>query len=137
MASEETLTPQTHEPLQDETVAPQLAELGLADKPDGPAAAAMVAAGIGIFTLGLLTTLAAAFGGVADLLATFDFIDGVGPLAGKSTLAVIVWAAAWAILAVIWRGKDTDLRRMFAIGLVLGLLGAVGTFPTFFEAFHA
>jgi hypothetical protein len=137
MASEETLTPQTHEPRQDETVAPQLAELGLADKPDGPAAAAMVAAGIGVFALGLFTTFAEISEGFKQWLEGFDFVDGVGPLAGKTTLAVIVWAAAWAILAVIWRGKDSDLRRMFAIGLVLGLLGAIGTFPTFFEAFAA
>jgi uncharacterized membrane protein len=36
----------------------------------------------------------------------------------------------------MWRGKDSGLRRMFAIGLVLGILGAIGTFPPFFEMFH-
>jgi fluoride ion exporter CrcB/FEX len=134
MATNETTRRGVHT-VHDETVAPQLAELQLADKPDGPAAAAMVAAGIGIFALGLLTTLAEAFAGFKEFLERFDFVGGVGPLAGKTTLAVLVWAVVWAILAMIWRGKDSSLRWMFALGLTLGVLGAIGTFPTFFEAF--
>jgi hypothetical protein len=39
-------------------VAPELEGLNLTDKPDGPGAAVMISAGIGIFVLGLLTTLA-------------------------------------------------------------------------------
>jgi hypothetical protein len=35
---------------------------------------------------------------------------------------------------MVWRGKDSNLRRMFALGLIFGVLGAIGTFPTFFEA---
>jgi hypothetical protein len=97
----------------------------------------MVAAGIGVFALGLLTTLAAASEGFNEFLRGFDFGVGVGPLAGKTTLTVIVWAVAWGILAAAWRGKDSNLRRMFGIGLALGILGAIGTFPPFFEAFHA
>jgi hypothetical protein len=135
MTSKETAAPRTRDTRHDATVVPQLAELGLADKPDGPAAAAMLAAGIGIFALGFLTTMAEISEGFKQWLEGFDFVDGVGPLAGKTTLAVIVWAVAWVILGVIWRGKDSDLRRIFAIGLVLGLFGAIGTFPTFFEAF--
>jgi hypothetical protein len=119
----------------DEEVAPELAELRLADRADGPAAAAMVAAGIGVFALGLFTTLAEISEGFKSFLERFDVVDGVGPLAGKTTLAVLVWALAWAVLAVAWRGKDSNLRRMFTIGLVLGILGAIGTFPPFFEAF--
>jgi hypothetical protein len=135
MATERTTGTQAEHTRHDEAVAPQLAELQLADKPDGPAAAAMIAAGLGVFALGLLTTLAAAYEEVGEFLAEFDFVDGVGPLAGKTILAVIVWAVAWLILGVAWRGKDSNLRRMFALGLFLGILGAIGTFPPFFEAF--
>ena len=117
-----------------ETV-PELAALELEDKPDGPAAAAMVAAGIGIFVLGLLTTLAVPWTDLKDFLADFQLRQGVGPLAGKTTLTVLVWAASWGILHYRWRGKDIDLRRMFRIGFVLGVLGALGTFPPFFERF--
>jgi hypothetical protein len=121
----------------DEQVAPELTALHLADKPDGPAGAAMVAAGTGIFALGLFTTLAEASAAFKAFLERFDVVDGVGPLAGKTTLAVIVWAVVWAVLAIVWRDRDADLRRLFAIGVVLGILGAIGTFPPFFEAFAA
>ena len=131
MATEHARTDHTRH---DEAIAPQLAELGLADKPDGPGAAAMLAAGIGIFALGLFTTLAEISEGFKEFLAGFDFVDGVGPLAGKTILAVVVWAVAWAILGVIWRGRDVNLRPTFTIGLVLGILGAIGTFPPFFQA---
>ncbi|MCZ7526519.1 MAG: hypothetical protein M5U14_09185 [Acidimicrobiia bacterium] len=120
----------------DAEVAPELAALDLPDKPDGPAAATMVAAGIGIFVLGLLTTLAAASESVADFLADFQGSVGVGPLAGKTTLAMIAWLVSWAALGALWWRKDVDIRTAFWIGVALGALGAVGTFPTFFEAFE-
>lgn len=119
----------------DEQVATEPAGLPLADKPDGPAAAAMVAAGAGIFALGVSTTLAEMAAGYRAFLERFDLVDGVGPLAGKTTLAVIVWAVTWVVLALVWRGRDTNLRGAFAVGLVLGILGVIGTFPPFFEAF--
>ncbi len=113
--------------------APELASLNLADKPDGPAAAAMVAAGIGIFMLGLLTTLAVPWADLKDFLADFQAGRGVGPLAGKTVLAVVVWAVSWGILHFRWRDKDVDLKKMFSIGVFLGIFGALGTFPPFFE----
>lgn len=115
--------------------APELAELDLPDKPDGPAAAAMVAAGIGIFVLGLLTVLSEASGPIHDFLGDLEFGRGVGPLAGKTTLSVVAWALSWAVLAGLWRTKDLNLKVWFPVGLVLGLLGAVGTFPPVFLLF--
>ena len=120
----------------DAEVAPELAPLDLAPKPDGPAAAAMIASGLGIFTLGLLTTLAVINGSVKSFLDWFAFDQGVGPLAGKSTVAVIVFFVAWLVLYLLWRGKDVVLKKAFYIGLGLGILGAIGTFPPFFEWFE-
>jgi hypothetical protein len=115
--------------------APELAELHLREKPDGPGAAAMVAAGIGIFVLGLMTVLSEASVPIHDFLERLEFGRGVGPLAGKTIIAVIAWAVSWAILAVAWRGKDVNIRTWFAVGLALGMLGAVGTFPPLFRLF--
>jgi hypothetical protein len=115
--------------------APELAELHLREKPDGPGAAAMVAAGIGIFVLGLMTVLSEASVPIHDFLQRLEFGRGVGPLAGKSIIAVIAWAVSWAILGAVWRGKDVNIRAWFSVGLVLGILGAVGTFPPFFLMF--
>jgi hypothetical protein len=54
-----------------------------------------VAAGIGSTALGLFTTLAEANTFVKEVLT---FYSPVGPLSGKTTLAVIVWLLSWAIL---------------------------------------
>jgi len=128
-------TTTTDHPHHDEEIAPELAELDLPDRPDGPGAAAMVSAGFGIFVLGLLTTLSEASTGLHDFLEDFQGGVGVGPLAGKVILASIAYFVSWAVLALVWRRRDVDIRRWFAVGLVLGILGAVGTFPTFFQLF--
>lgn len=120
----------------DVEVAPELEGLDLKDKPDGPAAAVMIASGLGVFTLGLLTTLAVINGSVKSFLEWFQFDQGVGALAGKSTVAVIVFFIAWLVLYLLWRDKDVDLKKSFYIGLGLGILGAIGTFPPFFEMFE-
>jgi hypothetical protein len=120
----------------DVEIAPELAALNLADKPDGPGAAAMLAAGIGIFTLGVLTTGAVISTWLHDFLAKWAWGQGVGPLAGKTTIASLAFFASWGVLHLVWRDKDVDIKKIFTIGLILGLLGAVMTFPTFFEAFE-
>jgi fluoride ion exporter CrcB/FEX len=119
----------------DERVAAELADLHLHDKPDGPGAAMMVSAGIGIFALGLLTVLAEASEDIRDWLRKWEWGQGVGPLAGKTTIASLAYIISLVLLWVIWRNKDVNLRTSFYVGLVLGVLGAVGTFPTFFQAF--
>jgi hypothetical protein len=101
-------------------------------RPNGPAAAAILAAGIGSFVLGSLTTLAQASKGVS---AALNFSSPVGPLAGKSTLAVAAYLVAWVILALWWRGKDVRFEFVWAATLILLGLGLLGTFPLFFELF--
>lgn len=117
--------------------APELAELQLRDKLDGPGAAAMLAAGIGIFVLGLLTVLSEASVPIHDFLESLDFGRGVGPLAGKTILAALAWAVSWIILGTAWRGKEIAIRGAFTAALILGVLGAIGTFPPFFVLFAA
>lgn len=119
----------------DEQKAPELDQLHLSDQPDGPGAAAMLAAGIGIFSLGLLTTLNELSEALHDWLQSFEMGRGVGPLAGKTTVAVIAWLIAWVILGFAWRKRDINIKRVFWIGLVLGLFGVVLMFPPVFLAF--
>lgn len=102
------------------------------DKPEGPIAAAILAGGIGCLALGVFTTLAEASSGIKDWL---QWNDRVGPLSGKTGMAVIVWLVAWAVLHVVYRAKPFETRRAMVIALILVALGAVGTFPTFFQAF--
>jgi hypothetical protein len=102
------------------------------DKPEGPIVAAIIAGGVGCLALGVLTTLAEANASVKDWL---NWRDEVGPLSGKTGAAVIVWLIAWAVLHVVYRDKQLETRRALSIALVLVGLGALGTFPTFFQAF--
>ena len=101
-------------------------------KPDGPLAAVLLAAGIGSFALGLLTTLAEASTGFRDRLV---LNAGVGPLSGKTIWATVIFLVAWAILAARLRNRDGLLRSATTIFVVLTVLGLLGTFPIFFQAF--
>jgi hypothetical protein len=87
---------------------------------------------VGALALGLFTTLAEASTGLKDWLS---WKDRVGPLSGKTGMAVIIWLVAWAVLHLVYRDKPFESRRAFTIAMVLVALGAVGTFPTFFQAF--
>ena len=100
--------------------------------PDGPFAAALVAAGIGAFSLGLLTTLAETNAGIRNFL---NFYDPVGPLAGKTTYAIALYLVAWLLLHLAWRQRDGALRGAVTLFVVLTLLGFLGTFPIFFLLF--
>jgi hypothetical protein len=59
----------------------------------------------------------------------------VGPLSGKTTVAVAVYLVAWAILAAWWRGRNVRFAQVWTITLILLGLGLLGTFPIFFELF--
>jgi hypothetical protein len=101
-------------------------------KPNGPAAAVVLAAGIGTLVLGLLATLNEASTDVNEFLA---FTDDVGPLSGKTIFAAAAFFLSWAILGFLWRGRDLAWRPVLIATIVLLALGFLGTFPTFFEAF--
>jgi hypothetical protein len=101
-------------------------------RPDGPLAAVLLAAGIGSFALGLLTTLAEASTGFRDRLI---LNTGVGPLSGKTVWATVIFLIAWAVLYAQLRHRDGLLRSATIAFVVLTLLGLLGTFPIFFQAF--
>jgi hypothetical protein len=101
-------------------------------KPSGPAAAAILAAGIGCFVMGLVTTLAAANAALSSALA---FVKPVGPLSGKSDIAIASYFIAWLALYLTWRKANVNISRIGTATLVLVALGILGTFPTFFDLF--
>lgn len=112
-----------------------------ATKPNGPAVAAIVAAGVGSFTLGLMVTLAEAFPDSVkpflDFSKNYGIGDGVGPLSGKVIVAVAAYLVSWGFLAYLWRGREVNFMRTFVVALVLMGLGFALTFPPIFEVFAA
>jgi hypothetical protein len=102
------------------------------DRPTGLMAAALLAAGLGAFILGLLTTLAEASTGTASWL---QFNDRVGPLSGKTIIAVAVFFGSWVVLSALLQRKNPQLKGVLVATGTLLALGFLMTFPTFFQAF--
>ena len=117
---------------QPETSFDEMPRAGGIDKPFGPVAAAFLAAGLGALVLGILTTLAEANDGIASAL---EWSKSVGPLMGKTIVAVIAFVISWVVLHVVLRDKDLDTRKVFAWTAVLVAIGFLLTFPTFFQLF--
>ena len=99
---------------------------------NGPAAAAILASGIGSLALGVFTTLAQAIALVKDAL---NLYNPAGPLSGKTTVAVVFWLVAWAVFHSLWRNQQVDFTKVYIATLIMIALGLLGTFPPFFEAF--
>jgi hypothetical protein len=104
------------------------------EPPSGPAAAAILAAGIGTLVLGILTTWAEASEGFAEDL---QWNDRVGPLSGKTITGTIAFFGSWIVLHLVWRRSNPPLRTVVLVSTILIALGLIGTFPTFFEQFAA
>src|SRR5690349_5878637 len=100
------------------------------DIPNGPGAAAILAAGIGSAALGIL----AFWGDASDAMGKFlNFYNPVGTLSGVTDIAIIVWLVAWFILNRMWRNQTVALGKINTaafVGLVIGLLL---TFPPFMD----
>jgi hypothetical protein len=109
-------------------------------KPNGPAAAGFIAAGIGCAVLGAVVVLQEAgivAGATLDFAKNYGIGSGVGPLSGKVIIATIAFLGTWAVLGVAWRRKEVDFARTFLLALVLLVFGIALTFPPIFEIFAA
>jgi hypothetical protein len=98
--------------------------------PNGAALAAILAAGIGSFALGLIVLLDA-IGAIA--------VPGVhgpsGGVSGRTTLAAVVWLIAWGVLHVRWHEREMPPGRLYATTMILIALGVLGTFPPLWHVF--
>jgi hypothetical protein len=77
--------------------------------PNGPAAAAILAAGIGCLALGVFALAGDASTAINHF---FSFYKPSGALSGVSTMAVIVWLVAWFALARRWNHASVALAKV-------------------------
>jgi hypothetical protein len=102
--------------------------------PNGPGAAAILAAGIGCAVLGIVTLASELSDAVGKSL---NFYGPVGPLSGKTTVTVIVWLVAWFVLSRLWRNKTVAMGGVNAAALILLGIGFLLTFPPFWAVLGA
>jgi hypothetical protein len=105
-------------------------ETGAAGPHNGAAMAAFVAAGVGSCAMGAAVLLHEA--GIFSAPALYPPAGGVS---GRTTLAVLAWLLAWALLHRRWRARHIPPRRAWSLTLVLTALGILGTFPPFWKLF--
>jgi hypothetical protein len=91
---------------------------------NGAALAAFLAAAIGAFAMGLVVLLNEM--GVISVPALYGPAGGVS---GRTTLAVVVWLVAWAVLHARWKDREVDAGRTRTAIAILIALGILGTFP--------
>ena len=100
--------------------------------PNGPGAAAVLAAGVGCFAIGAISVAADK---VPSLARTLNFYRPTGPLSGVSTVAIIAWLATWGVLHYRWQSRNVNSGRIVAIALVLLAVGVLLTFPPIGDLF--
>jgi hypothetical protein len=97
---------------------------GQAVMPNGATLAAVLAAGIGAFAMGVFV-----IANEAGIYAAPSLYGPAGGLSGRSTFAVIAWLVSWGVLNARWRSRDVAVGRTLTWTLVLVGLSVVMTFP--------
>ena len=97
---------------------------------NGPAAAAILAAGIGCFAVGLFALAGDAFPAAAKF---FTFYKPTGALSGVTTSAIVVWLLSWFALSRQWGTKSVALGWVILVSSVLLALSLMLTFPPFMD----
>ncbi len=99
---------------------------------NGGAAAALLAAGIGCFALGVLSVLTTVFDPLSEALKFYRLADDIS---GVSTLMIAVWLLFWLILHRRWKQRQVRFPPILTLTLLLIALGLLGTFPPFAHLF--
>ena len=102
----------------------------VANMPNGPGAAAILAAGIGSAALGILALVGDASPTINGLL---NFYRPAGALSGVTTVTIIVWLLAWLVLFLLWRRKTVALAAVNLAAFAMLAIGFLLTFPPFMD----
>jgi len=94
--------------------------------PNGPGAAAVLAASIGCFAMGVVSFVADKLPALARMLNVYK---PTGPLSGVSTSSIVVWLVSWAVLHYYWKRRNVDLELTNRIAFLLLACGVLLTFP--------
>lgn len=99
---------------------------------NGSGAAAILAAGLGCFAVGLIAVLADKSPAVKRALV---FYKPTGALSGVTTAAILLWLVSWAVLEWRWKSKSVALGRINLAAFTLLAIGLLLTFPPIGDLF--
>ena len=105
---------------------------GITSLTNGSGGAAVLAAGVGTFTLAVLTLAADQVAAIKPLMI---FYKPTGPLSGVTTTALLIWLFTWGILEWRWRNRNIAMGRTSVIALILLGLSVLLTFPPVADLF--
>lgn len=100
--------------------------------PNGPVAAAILSCGFGCISLGVL---AVAADGSKSLAAALNFYNPSGPLAGVTTVAIVIWLICWTVLAARWKSKTVAFGKITIASFTLLAFALLLTFPPIGDLF--
>ena len=98
--------------------------------PNGSGAAAILAAGVGCFAIGLFALAGDASRAVARF---FTFYPPTGPLSGVTSSAIVVWLVTWYALSRAWNKRALDMNKVNLVAFVLLMFSLLLTFPPFMD----
>jgi hypothetical protein len=112
---------------------PENSPAAIGDEPaseisNGAAAAAILSAGIGCFSVSLFGLLGDAFPALAHF---FNFYTPTGPLSGVTTMAITIWLILWWTLSRSWREKALPMGKINTIAFLLLAVGFILSFRPF------
>jgi uncharacterized membrane protein len=94
--------------------------------PNGPGAAAMLAAAVGSL---VLAVIAFAADKSVPIKNSLNFYKPTGPLSGVTTVALVVWLLAWGFLQWRWGKRTVAMSRINRVSLAMLALSILLTFP--------
>jgi hypothetical protein len=97
---------------------------------NGTGAAAVLAAALGCFALGILALAGDASPHIGQAL---NFWKPTGPLSGVTDVAIIIWLAVWLVLSRLWEGRSVNLSVVSRVSFALFVAGLLLTFPPFMD----
>jgi len=98
--------------------------------PNGPGAAAVLAAGIGCAAIGILDLAGDASEAIGRLL---NFYNPTGTLSGVTTVAIMVWLVTWFALNRRWHTRTVAMAKINLAAFALVAIGFLLTFPPFMD----
>ena len=99
---------------------------------NGFGAAAVLAAGLGSFTLAVVSIAADQSSTMKGLM---NFYRPTGPLSGVTTTAILVWIILWIVLERCWHNRNVGMKRVRTMALALLVLGLLLTYPPIADLF--